>query len=315
MAPPLSQHYHGLVTVARLARDDNNNNNNNNSSSKQPQQRRGYRFGDLTRRFVGDRVNQLTGKEEYEFGDLSRFVDSRIKSRINQVTGKGDSDEYEFGDLTGWALQQAQNATLQYTGKESYQVGDLSKEVLRRVQAGEYEAEDVWLACRILLSVGIGTLSPVASLLPIRYLLELVNLGLAQEASGRLVGVLAEFLDRRVKHALTGNEQYQLGDLTKQRLLDAITSWTGQPDYQVGDIVKTVQKRAASTSSSDDAASSKKVAPELKMEENPNDVDTNNRYYLLKSELEEIKRHQAKGTIIRSRCTWVDEGEKNSAYF
>ena len=82
VAPPLSQHYHGLVTVARLARDDNNNNNNNNSSSKQPQQRRGYRFGDLTRRFVGDRVNQLTGKEEYEFGDLSRFVDSRIKHRV-----------------------------------------------------------------------------------------------------------------------------------------------------------------------------------------------------------------------------------------
>ena len=227
-------------------------------------QRRGYRFGDLTRRFLGDRVNQLTGKDKYEFGDLSRYIDDRIKDRINQVTGQED---YQFGDLTGWALQQANNATLNYTGKDSYQVGDISKEVLRRVQAGEYAAEDVWLACRILLSAGIGTLTPVASLLPVRTLLSLVNMGLAQEASGRLVGVMAEFLDRRLKHALTGNEQYQLGDLTKQRLLSAITSWTGKPDYQVGDIVRTVEKMAASSSAGGASPKGKAASPEIKMEE------------------------------------------------
>ena len=58
---------------------DNQNNNNNNTDSAALQQSlssssnsdNGYRFGDLTRRFLGNRVQQLTGKDEYEFGAKS----------------------------------------------------------------------------------------------------------------------------------------------------------------------------------------------------------------------------------------------------
>lgn len=208
--------------------------------------RRGYQFGDLTRRLIGDRVNQITGKEEpYEFGDLSRWVDGTIKKRINTLT---DKEEYELGDLSKWAWGKVGNATQDYTGKESYEVGDLSKEVIRRVRSGEYAMSDVWLACRILLSAGLGFLTPVATILPLRTLLDLVNIGLAQEVSGRLLEEMAGFLDRRFKEALTGKADYQVGDLTKDRLESAITKWTGKDSYEFGDITRHVRKLAVEAS-------------------------------------------------------------------
>ena len=38
-------------------------------------------------------------------------------------------------------------------------------------------------------------------------------------------------------------------------------------------------------------------------------------YYNTKSELENIQRHKAKGIILRSKCQWVEEGEKNTSFF
>lgn len=214
------------------------------------QTRRGYKFGDITRSLIGNRVNKLTGKDQtgeaYEFGDLSRWIDACVKDRVNQMTGKADSDEdYEFGDLTQWALQQVGNVTRSYTGKEEYQVGDLSKEVLRRVTTGEYDLQDVWLALRVLLSVGFTAFSPLASVLPIRLLLDLVNMGLTSEVSGRLLEALAGVLDRRVKQALTGNADYQLGDITKNKLQAAIGGFTGKASYEVGDITRQIHKLAS----------------------------------------------------------------------
>eukprot|EP00977_Amphora_coffeiformis_P014151 scaffold3882_cov164-Amphora_coffeaeformis.AAC.19 len=218
--------------------------------NRQPQKKkRGYQFGDLTRNAVAilasnnNNNNGDDGAEEYkyQFGDVSRYIDGRIKERINTLTGK---ESYQWGDLTSWATQRAQNATQTFTGKDTYEVGDITKQVLLRVYAGEYALEDVWLACRILLSAGLGTFGPFASLLPFRTVLQLVNVGLAQEVSGKLLEALAGVLDRRVKQALTGKADYQLGDLTKERLESAITKWTGKESYQLGDIAQTVRNLA-----------------------------------------------------------------------
>jgi hypothetical protein len=77
-----------------------------------------------------------------------------------------------------------------------------------------------------------------------RLLLNLINLGLAQEVGGRLLEELAGVLDKRVKKALTGSADYQLGDLSKGHLKSAITSFTGSQDYQLGDISRTIQRLA-----------------------------------------------------------------------
>jgi hypothetical protein len=252
-----------IVSSSKHNEEDKDTDQHTKSPPPPSPPRQGYKFGDLTRRLIGDRVNKITGKDEpYEFGDLSRWVDGRIKERIGTLT---DKEEYEFGDLTKWAWNQVGNVTQNYTGKETYEVGDLSKAVIRRVRSGEYALNDVSLACRILLSAGMGFLMPVASILPLRTLLDLVNIGLAQEVSGRLLEELAGFLDRRFKEALTGNQNYQLGDLTKDKLKSAITNWTGKDSYEFGDITRHIQKLATQSTST---SGSNKTPPQIHIEEN-----------------------------------------------
>ena len=44
-------------------------------------------------------------------------------------------------------------------------------------------------------------------------------------------------------------------------------------------------------------------------------VNILNEYYEVKSEIETIERHRARGIILRSKSKWVEEGEKNTSYF
>ena len=37
--------------------------------------------------------------------------------------------------------------------------------------------------------------------------------------------------------------------------------------------------------------------------------------YLPKSEYDRIQLHKARGAMIRSKCKWVEEGERNTRYF
>jgi hypothetical protein len=43
--------------------------------------------------------------------------------------------------------------------------------------------------------------------------------------------------------------------------------------------------------------------------------ETVDSFYIVKSELEIIERHKARGNILRSKIQWVEEGERNSAFF
>jgi len=191
----------------RAAQDDDGN------TSK------GYVFGDLTRRFskqAKDKVTKLTGKESYEFGDLSRWLDQKGKEKVGNLAAKDFSD---------------------------YQVGDITKEVMRRVRSGDYQSHDVFLALRILLSAG-ASLTPIAGVLPLKLLIELVNLGLAQDLTGRLMEVLAGSLDERVKEAVTGDKNYRLGDLTRNKMLTELAEFTGNEEYTFGDISRTIAARS-----------------------------------------------------------------------
>jgi hypothetical protein len=196
----------------------------------------GYRFGDVTRSLIKKattRVTELTGKDTYEFGDLSRWLDDKAKSDCNKVTGQKEA--YAFGDLTRWVDQQAKSVAANFTGENEYFVGDISREVVRRVVSGEYELRDIWLALRLLVSTGV-TLNPIASALPLRVLMELVNLGLMQDVGGRVMEVLGKNLDERFKLALTGDSQYRLGDKSKKELRAALSSFIGKDEYVFGDI-------------------------------------------------------------------------------
>lgn len=116
-------------------------------------------------------------------------------------------------------------------------MGDLTKEVLRKVMNGDYKLEDLVFMCKILLAVG-ANFSPVASLLPGKLLIEMLEVSLVQEMGGKLVEALSLELDRRMKAAVTGDENYALGDITKK----AINRFIGKEEYSFGDITKTVTK-------------------------------------------------------------------------
>eukprot|EP00980_Cylindrotheca_fusiformis_P018143 scaffold5850_cov110-Cylindrotheca_fusiformis.AAC.6 len=121
------------------------------------------------------------------------------------------------------------------TNKPDYEFGDLSREVIRRLQAGEYNSEDVWLLLKIVALVGIN-IQPVASILPIRVVVQLLEASVAQHLSEKVVGTLAGEVDSRMKEFVTGDKNYKLGDFTKQAL-------TGNKNYQFGDLTKNVLKK------------------------------------------------------------------------
>lgn len=226
----------------------------NSKTNRDPddEEHRTYRFGDITRSLAkraAERVNGLTGKDSYQFGDLSNYLDA--KNRVQSIKGGStqDSYQYEFGDLSRWADALAKEKAAQFAGKQSsdeYRFGDISRTVITKVRSGEYSLEDIYLAMRILLMAGFSLL-PIASLLPIKGLIQLINLGLAKDVSGRFLEVLVVALDQRMKLALTGDANYQLGDKTKEQLRLSLARFTGNNVYQFGDLTKAVQTRDFST--------------------------------------------------------------------
>lgn len=190
-------------------------NNHPNGDKKWP-----YQFGDLTRgalKGFQEKVNKKTGKESYRFGDLSRWLDSQAKEKVAHFTGNADG---------------------------SYQFGDISKEILLRLQQNKYNRDDLILLLKIVVTIGMN-FSPVARILPLKVLVELLNLSLeaslAQTVGEKILSALTKEIDARMKAMVTGDRNYQLGDYTKR----FVTQWTGKGDaeYEFGNITRTVLSR------------------------------------------------------------------------
>ena len=123
---------------------------------------------------------------------MSKWVDSQVKLKLTNFTGKGD-----------------------------YQIGDVSKEIIRRVQTGEYELADIIFLCKVLLTFGVG-LTPVKSFLPGKLLMEMVQVSVVEETGGRLLNALSTTLDQRFKETITGDPNCKLGDKTKQAIQNLV---------------------------------------------------------------------------------------------
>ena len=195
------------------------NENSNDGSGKKG----GYKFGDITKSLIGGSVEKITGKP-YEFGDLSRHIDRNVKDKVNDLTGKSD---YEFGDLSRFVDSKIKGEVNKFTGKESYRVGDLSKEMIRRVASGDFTLDDLFMLLKAL-AIFEASISPVAGFLPVKLLIDLLNFSLANDVAGRVASSLAMELDKRLKGALLGNENYKLGDATKSTIANAVKTYTGK---------------------------------------------------------------------------------------
>jgi len=73
-------------------------------------------------------VLAFTGKDEYEFGDITKEADKRAKVAIASILGK---EEYKFGDISKAAAAKVMEGISSFTGKEDYQFGDITKSVLK----------------------------------------------------------------------------------------------------------------------------------------------------------------------------------------
>jgi hypothetical protein len=207
-----------------------------------------YKFGDIARSLtnkLNEKSSQITGKDTYEFGDLSRWADKKAKERIMSIRSKTGEYKYEFGDLSRFADNIVKEQAAKYAGKENatdYQFGDVTKTLLKKVLTGEYDPQDVYLALRILVVAGCALL-PIAQLLPLNTLFEMFELGLLRDIGFRLLPIVAQTIDARMKEALTGDANYQLGDLTKQRLRQYLARFIGKETYEFGDVTRSVIER------------------------------------------------------------------------
>ena len=236
----ISSYLHALTSLqVHQSRDDGSSNSHD---------KMGYKFGDFARSLtskINEKASQITGKETYEFGDLSRWADKKSKERIMDIKSQTGEYKYEFGDLSRLADTIVKEQAAKYAGKENatdYRFGDVTKTLVKNVLTGKYDPQDVYLALRILVVAGC-TLLPIAQLLPLNTLFEMFELGLLRDVGFRLLPIVAETIDARMKEALTGDANYQLGDLTKQRLRQYLARFTGKETYEFGDVTRSVMER------------------------------------------------------------------------
>lgn len=165
---------------------------------------------------------------EYKFGDISKSIDKAAKNKVAELRGK---ETYEFGDLSRYIDEKVKEQVNDFTNKNEYTPGDITKEIMNRVKSRDYTVEDMIILFKILLALG-ANLSPVANFLPAKLLIEALDYSIAGDLGGKLINTITEELDRRMKKAFTGDENYKIGDLTKKSLLKYI----GKDEYEFGDI-------------------------------------------------------------------------------
>jgi hypothetical protein len=159
-----------------------------------------------------------------------KSIDNKVKDSIAKMSGK---ETYEFGDLSKLLDQIAKDKVNNFTGKQEYSVGDVTKEILRRATSGEYKLDDIILLFKILLALG-AELNPVVSILPVKLLVEILDYSIVSDISNKLIDSASRELDQRMKKAVTGDANYKIGDVTKK----AIMKYIGKDNYSFGDITR-----------------------------------------------------------------------------
>jgi len=106
-----------------------------------------YETGDLSKELdtrVKSAVADYCGNDEYQFGDLSKEIDSRVKNRVSEYIGK---DDYEFGDISNQIEKQRREWVKGYLGEDAakeYEFGDITKKAMAKFSGkDDYQFGDV----------------------------------------------------------------------------------------------------------------------------------------------------------------------------
>jgi hypothetical protein len=205
--------------------------------------------GRFHRRFE-DSVNSVMGSTDYEFGDVTRWLDTKARSTLTaqgdspnivrnllgklrgrSASNQDDKDRYHFGDLTRSAMSSTNQDDKD--DKDRYHFGDLTTKLLRF-------SWSYLLVYVVRLVVKLGLEGQVVTHLPSSILLDILHMCLAQDMRPKIIRVVATELDKRLKIFVMGDANYEFGDVTKR----TVCNMTGNDTYQFGDITKTILERS-----------------------------------------------------------------------
>jgi len=176
----------------------------------------------------GQNGSTLTAAEVKEVGNLVED---------DQWLGLG----MELAIVLRSAVRESVKGTMKdFIGKDSYELGDLSKEADTRVKAAvaqlrgksEYELGDLSLAMDQIAKDEVCKL-------------------VGKDAGEYEFGDLSKEVDARIKMTVAdycGKETYEVGDLSRevgQRVSSGVANFTGQESYTFGDISKEINSRRA----------------------------------------------------------------------
>jgi len=153
---------------------------------------------DTTTKIVGDSLGSTANAVETGISTISTNVGSSIDSTAtfvgNSIGIKESFENYEFGDITKKMISG-------YTNKTDWDFQDLTGEVYNRTLSGDINLKDVILLVKVVASLGIS-FTPLAGVLPLKLLIELLSVGLAQEIGNRVMEIVANEVDKRINKAL-----------------------------------------------------------------------------------------------------------------
>jgi hypothetical protein len=187
-----------------------------------------YKLGDISKEIdtrVKQEVATLRGKEDYELGDFVLAIDDLAKSMTEKLTGKN----YEPGDLSIELDSRIKKAVASWSGKDEYEFGDLSREVAKRVQVCPISCvlgRSLHTYNMLIRSLLCAAQSRVDEFTGKDY-----EFGdISREIENRRQAWMKDVLGPEAA------ENYVFGDVTKTFL----KKWTGNDDYQFGDITKKI---------------------------------------------------------------------------
>jgi len=173
-----------------------------------------------------------------------QYLQKTLKASASAIIGK--REPYEFGDMTRWLNMQAksklQSSTLSSaqqpappmtSSSESRKPGSMFSTFLQMVRS-------LLLVHIIKCVVQLQVESQVLRYLPVRVLIDILIVCLEQETRPKVIRLVGTELDKRLKRAVVGDENYQFGDLTKL----AVSGFTGKQSYQFGDITRSLLEKA-----------------------------------------------------------------------
>jgi hypothetical protein len=227
-------------------------------------------------------IYKVTGKDMYQFGDITRYFESCAKNSWNEI----QMDARDLAQHLDHEMDEKIQEIRFTKGQIQDNVQNVTRTLIRKVASEEYQLSEITFLCKVLMALG-ADFAPMAGVLPVKLLLELFGHSIAFGLAERFFTAIITELDRRLEineevKALSaldesnkdvmdgvdivdtsevsslsssrkerGLDNYAPGDLTEQAILE----FTGKESYKVGNIAEKQREKGIIERVDDDRTS------------------------------------------------------------